>query len=121
MIFAFSCRTPDSAEDSAELLRPEPRRGPGPSLVVDQSPEAHPALAVEAHELQLLDRIIVGRTGVDLDTRQQHRELDVAQVRRLAHDVLAREIVARLFEHLYQGGRRVVAVGEARPAHILTR
>src|SRR5215470_19984007 len=91
------------------------------SLVVDQIPEPHPALAVKPHQLQLLDRPIVGRTGVDFDSRQQHRELEVAQVRRLAHDILAREIAARLFEHLYQGGRIVVAVGESPPAYILTR
>ena len=48
-------------------------------------------------------------------------KLDVAQVRRLAHDILARKIVAGLFEHLHQRGRRVVAEDEARPAHVLTR
>src|SRR5262245_25797625 len=45
------------------------------SLIVDQIPEAHPEIAVESHQLQLLDRIIVGRTGVDLDSRQQHWHL----------------------------------------------
>ena len=45
----------------------------------------------------------VGRTGADPDSRQHHWQLEIAQVRRLAHDVLAREIAAGRFEHLYNG------------------
>jgi hypothetical protein len=104
-----------SAQMSKPVLEQIARNPYCGSLVVDQIPEAHPALAVEPHQLQLLDRIVMGRTGADFDAGQQHRQLEVAQVRRLAHDILAREIVARLFEHLHQGGRRVVAVDKARP------
>ena len=82
------------------------------------NPQAHPALAVEPHQLQLLDRIIVGRTGIDLDFPEQHWKLEVAGSR-LAHDILAREIAARLFEHLHQG-RAASGHAAAPPKSVMT-
>src|SRR4051794_6327126 len=61
-----------------------------------------PALAVELLELHLLDREEIGRAGIDLDARQQHRHFEVLEVGRLLHDVLARQIVAALLQHLGQ-------------------
>ena len=52
--------------------------------------------------LHLLDRSIIGRAGVDRDTRQQQVELYALQICRLRHDVLMRELVSALFEHLDQ-------------------
>ena len=72
--------------------------------------EQHPALAVEARELQLLERIEVGRTGVDLDPGQQHRQLEILEAGGLPHHVLARQLVAALLEHLHQGLRGTVAI-----------
>src|SRR6266403_4723970 len=39
--------------------------------------EVDPPLAVELGELLLLDRVEVRRPGVDLDTRQQHRQPEI--------------------------------------------
>src|SRR5262245_38855282 len=62
--------------------------------------EQHPALAVELGELFLLDRREVGRARVDLDARQQEWQLEVLDVRGLLHDVLARQVVAALLDHV---------------------
>src|SRR5271167_4771517 len=68
-----------TAEDVAELL---------------------PTRAVEGGELRLADRAeIVGR-GINLDARQQHRQFEVLQVSRLLHDVVPRQVVTALLEHL---------------------
>ena len=59
-------------------------------LTADDVAEQLPTLAVEHGEHFLADRTeIVGR-GVDLDARQQHWQLEVLEVSRLAHDVFAR-------------------------------
>src|SRR6185312_15135010 len=71
--------------------------------------EELPGLAVELGELLLLDRVVIGRAGVDLDTRQQHGGLEPLEVRRLLHHVLAREIVTALLQHLHHRRRFVVA------------
>ena len=42
-----------------------------------QFPETLPRLAIKAHELHLLDRHVIGRRGVDLDARQQHRQFQI--------------------------------------------
>src|SRR4051812_42106837 len=70
-------------------------------LAAHHSADRFPALAVEALHLHLLDRIEVGRAGADLDARQEHADVEI-QVRCLAHDVLAGELVAGLLEHLRQ-------------------
>src|SRR3984957_20140156 len=79
-------------------------------IVGDDGAEQVPLLALEPHHLQLLDRGEVGRPGVDLDARQQRVGLEILQARRLLHDVLAREIVAALLQHLHQRLRDAVAV-----------
>src|SRR5262245_38444035 len=45
----------------------------------DHRTEQHPSLAVEASHLHLLDRIEIGRAGVDLDPRQQHWQFEIVQ------------------------------------------
>src|SRR6267378_8466079 len=72
--------------------------------------EVDPPLAVELGELLLLDRVEVRRPGVDLDTRQQHRQPEILQARGLLHDVGTRKIAARLLEHLNQSLRHRVTV-----------
>src|SRR5271170_7828159 len=67
--------------------------------------EANPALAVEFGQLLLRVWIIVGRTGIELDARQQQRQLQIVDVRRLLANILAGEIVAGLFENLHPGLR----------------
>jgi len=44
---------------------------------------------------------MLGR-GVDLYAGKQHRQFEVLDVSRLAHDVLARKVVAALLQHLDQ-------------------
>ena len=88
-----------------------------------QVAEQLPALAVEFCELHLPDRAEIGRRRVDLHARQHHRQLEILDVGRLPHDVLAGEIVAALLEHLHhvrRGGERVSGVGvrELLLAHI---
>ena len=70
-------------------------------LAADHRPEALPACAVEFLHLQLLERVEAGRRGVDGDARQQHVEVDL-QIGGLLHDVLAREVITALFEHLHE-------------------
>src|SRR5260221_14113870 len=67
--------------------------------------EEPPLLAVEALQLHRFERRVIVRAGVDDDSRQQRIEAQVFPVRRLLHDVLARQLVARLLEHLVQGRR----------------
>ena len=51
--------------------------------------EQLPGLPVEALQLHLLDRREVVRRRIELDARQQHRQLEVVKARGLLHDVLA--------------------------------
>src|SRR5689334_12848417 len=69
---------------------------------VDDWAEADPALAVEAHHLQLLVEPVVGRCGVDRHAGQRQIGDDTLQAGRLLHDVLAREVVAAALENLDQ-------------------
>src|SRR3954451_20911897 len=66
--------------------------------------------AVEPPQLHLLDRPEVGRAGVHLDAFDQHRDLRMAQARRLRDDVRARQVLAARGQHLDQRHRRAVAV-----------
>src|SRR6185437_5056074 len=67
-------------------------------------------LAVEPREPHGLERAIVGRAGVHRDARQQHGEADVVHVGGGLHDVLARQVVAGILQHPYEGFGHVVAV-----------
>src|ERR1017187_2197833 len=80
--------------------------GPGVGLLAYYLAKTSPFLAVEAGELLRLERREIGRTGVNLDPRQHDVELQILEVRRLFHHVLAREIVAALLQHLHQGDRK---------------
>src|SRR5260370_30285987 len=69
--------------------------------------EQLPALAREAHHLQLLERREIGRAGLDPGSGQIHADLEV-QVGRLPHDVFAGEVVAALSQDLLQSLRHAV-------------
>ena len=60
---------------------------------------------------------MLGR-GVDLYAGKQHRQFEVLDVSRLAHDVLARKVVAALLQHLDQrrggAGRKSTAFASMR-------
>src|SRR6185503_4884839 len=71
--------------------------------------ESYPGLPVELSHLHLLDRGVVGWARVDLDPRQQHRKLEVFEVRRLTHHVLPRQIIPTLLEYLHQRLGRDIA------------
>ena len=58
--------------------------------------EQLPGLALEAGKLDRLDRIEVGRAGVDRDAGQQQRKLQIVMIGGLAHDILTRQVVAAL-------------------------
>src|SRR5262249_57393439 len=103
--------SPKAASQKPGLLTPSAEQaGRGGRLLlagVDQFAEDCPALAVELGELLLLDGGKVCRARVDLDPRQEERQLDVLDVRRLLHDVLPREIVAALLQDLRHQDRHV--------------
>jgi hypothetical protein len=66
----------------------------GHSLPSQDLTEADPRSAIEASELHLFERRKACGAGIDLDSGQQQRKLDVREIRRLPHHRLAREIVA---------------------------
>src|SRR5258708_28050648 len=69
--------------------------------------EQLPALAREAHHLQLLERREIGWAGLDPGSGQIHADLEV-QVGRLPHDVFAGEVGAALSQELLQSLRHAV-------------
>ena len=74
--------------------------------------EADPARAVEAHELHLFDRKVIGRTGGHADSRKQHRQFRLIEAGRLPQHVLAREVVAALAQHVHHGLRSRVPIDD---------
>src|SRR3984957_12107161 len=76
----------------------------------DDLAEQIPFLALEFLQLELGDRGEVGGAGVNLDARQQAAELQIPHTGRLLHDVLAREIVAAVLQHVHEALRDGVAV-----------
>src|SRR5919204_4887744 len=90
-------------------------------LVRDHLAEELELLAIEALELHRFDRREVARTGADGDAREQRLDAEALQTRRLLHDVLARERVAALLEHLLERGRHRVAVDVERVARVAVR
>src|SRR6516225_11962545 len=75
-----------------------------------QFAETFPALAVEAHELHLVDRHVIGRRSVDLDAREQHGQFQIANRKRLLQYVFGRQIVAAGLQHGFQRHRAVIGV-----------
>ena len=75
-------------------------------LAGDHVAEQLPGLAVEPHQLHLLDREVVVGAGVDLDAGQHQVGVEVLQAGRLLHHVLTGEIVAALLQHLHHGLRQ---------------
>src|SRR3954447_5258536 len=62
-----------------------------------------PDPAVKLHKPHLLDRPKVVWSGTYSNSRERDRALKVLQRSGLSHDVLAREVIATLFEHSRQG------------------
>ena len=63
---------------------PMPANGPRAQLfrtllARDRLAEQFAVLAIEARQLHLLDRIVVGWSGIDRDARQQHAELEIVR------------------------------------------
>src|SRR5437879_101541 len=63
---------------------------------LDHVADRLPGIAVELHQPHLLDRVEVGRAGVDRNARKYDRTLVIPERRRLPHDVLTRQVVAAL-------------------------
>src|SRR5262249_8982584 len=103
-----------ASEDEANIAEYTPLQRSVPDVVADFAgddvAEQMPRLAVELHQLHLLDRKEVVRTGVDLDARQHHVAGEILEICRLLHDVFARQIIAALPEQMDQGLRRCVTV-----------
>src|SRR6202166_4050571 len=72
--------------------------------------EQFPALALEAHHLQLLERGEIGRAGLDFGARQIDADLEV-EVGGLLHDVFAGEVVTALLQHLFEALGHAIAEG----------
>src|ERR1700727_1405181 len=79
--------------------------------VAQQLAEQFPTLSVETGKLQLANGEVVAGRGVYFHARQQQWQFQVFDVRRLAHDILTRQIVAALLQHVNESGGRVEAVG----------
>src|SRR5882672_11010219 len=69
----------------------------------DDLAEPLEARAIELGELHLRDRVEVVRAGGDLDALHGDGYQELADARRLLHDVLTRQVIAALREHLDQG------------------
>src|ERR1700730_9539592 len=100
---ASSTRMPASERDASM------GRATGGSAT-DDAAEQHPALAIEALQLHLPDRVKIAGAGADENSRQHHRQLQILEVLGLPHDVLAGEVIAALSQHLHQRLPRAVAV-----------
>src|SRR5437762_800579 len=71
-------------------------------------PETLPLLAIEAHELHLLDRRMVVRCGIDLDAGQEHWQLEVFDRIGLLVNVLRAQVVSGGFEHVFKSHCEIV-------------
>jgi hypothetical protein len=60
--------------------------------------EGKPGFSVEANQKQLLDRLLVGGSGFDIDAGAEHAEFEI-EAGGLLHHVCAGEIVATIFQH----------------------
>jgi hypothetical protein len=56
----------------------QPSQPPSADLVTDDRPKSLPALAIEAHHLHFLDRIVLVPTCIHGDARQKHSRFHVA-------------------------------------------
>jgi hypothetical protein len=65
--------------------------------------DRHPLLAIKSMHDKLLDGPVVGRAGIQRDSRQQTRCVKVFQVSRLEHQVLAGKVIAALLQYLAKG------------------
>ena len=99
-----------TARDRSHVYRVVPpfRRNGATGSIAHHVPEWLPMLAVEPYQLHLTNGIIVRRRRVHRDAWQHKRRVEPLQVGRLAHDVLACEVIPALLEHLYE--HRAVSV-----------
>src|SRR5690348_9476153 len=95
---ASSTRMPASGAETGAL---SPAVGFARS-VTDDVAEENPSFAIESLQLHLADGMEVGRAGVDENSRQHHRQLQIAEILRLPHDVLPSEVVPALLQHLHE-------------------
>jgi hypothetical protein len=95
---------------TAALRRSEGAEGAKCPLAVDDAAETNPAGAVEAAQLHLLDRRVIGRARIKGDARQQHRHMDAVHVGRLMHQVFPRQLVAARGQQMHHRGGMVVAM-----------
>src|ERR671931_2523137 len=115
-------RTSSLTSSGRSIIRPSivtsSSSRPSLLLVRDHLAEELELLAVEALELHRFDRREVARAGADGDAREQRLDAEAFQTRCLLHDVLARERIAALLEHLLKRRRHRVAVDVERIAEI---
>ena len=69
-------------------------------FAIDDIAKAVPCPTFELLKLQLLDRSIIDRAGIDLYTGKKSTELKILQVCSLPHHVLSAEIVTALPQHV---------------------
>src|ERR1700704_4790368 len=84
------------------------RRGSITSFTIYDRSKRLEALAVEFHQLKLIDGRIVGGTRFYLDARQIDIYFHI-KTGHLLHNVVAREVVTAQFNYLDEGLRRAVA------------
>jgi len=69
------------------------------------------ALPVPALQLHLLQRMVVGRAGVDAHARQQRRTLEVLHIVGLPNDSFPAKVYIALLEQFLQHGSNRIAIG----------
>jgi hypothetical protein len=81
-------------------------------------PKLFPSTAGEPHHLHLLERRVIARAGVGDDARDQHRDLQAFEGRRLLHHIVAGQVVTAFSQDLdHRVGDQVT---ENRQAVVLT-
>src|SRR2546421_2392303 len=83
--------------------------------------ETFPLLAIESHELHLLDWHMVVRRGIDLDARQKHWQFEISDRIGLLVNVLRAQVVSGGFEHVFKSHREIVPEYVVLVANISTR
>src|SRR5205807_1706822 len=78
-------------------------------FAADRRSEQFPFLALEASKPYLLDGREISRACVDRNARQQLLGPEAVQVCGQFHNVLAREVIPALFQHLDKRLRNIVA------------
>ena len=78
--------------------------------VANQVAKGYPVLAVETEHLKMLDGLVIGWARGHPHARRKHRKFYVFHTHRMAHHIVAGEIIAAPAQHILQRLSDLVAV-----------